>query len=94
MHDAAAVRRRPVLRAALVAVFIVALCSVQASRALSAEAPDTILINGKLRPFFEVERGQILGAHQDIVSPGAGERIDLALDHRVELHAPTSRYTK
>ena len=49
MHDAAPVRRGPVLRACLVAVFLFALIGIDTARAqIQAPAPDTILINGKL----------------------------------------------
>src|SRR6267378_3061843 len=49
MHDAAPVRRCPVSRACVVAVFLFALVGIDTARAqIPAPAPDTILINGKL----------------------------------------------
>ena len=49
MHDAAPVRRGPVSRACVVAVFLFALFGIDIARAqIQAPAPDTILINGKL----------------------------------------------
>src|SRR6195256_4854951 len=49
MHDAAPVRRSPVLRACVAAVFIFALVGTGTARAGVARAqPDTILVNGKL----------------------------------------------
>jgi predicted amidohydrolase YtcJ len=49
MHDAASVRRGPVSRACIIAVFLFALFGIDIARAqIQAPAPDTILINGKL----------------------------------------------
>src|SRR3977135_3505439 len=49
MHDAAPVRRGPVLRACVVAVLLSALLGIDTAHAqIQAPAPDTILINGKL----------------------------------------------
>src|SRR3954453_20243597 len=84
MHYAAAVRRRPVSRVALVAVFVVALCSVQTARAQSAGAPDTILINGKLLD-YDGEPAQALA-----VRDGKNEGID-AVSRIGTLSAPATR---
>ena len=49
MHHAAPVRRCPVLRTCCALVFLLALIATGAARAqLPAQAPDTILVNGKL----------------------------------------------
>ena len=49
MHDAAPVRRGPVSRTCITAVFLFALFGIDAAHArIPAPAPDTILINGKL----------------------------------------------
>src|SRR3981081_4569297 len=49
MHDAAPVRRSPVLHACVAAVFLFALVGTGTARAqVQAPAPDTILVNGKL----------------------------------------------
>jgi len=49
MHDAAPVRRSPVLHACVAAVFLFALVGTGTARSqVQAPAPDTILVNGKL----------------------------------------------
>src|SRR6266850_1480588 len=49
MHDAAPVRRSPVLHACVAAVFLFALVGTGTARAqVQALAPDTVLVNGKL----------------------------------------------
>ncbi len=63
MHDAAPVRRALVSRACIVAVLLFALLGIDAAHAeISAPAPDTILINGKL-VVYDGAPAQALAVH-------------------------------
>jgi len=43
---------------------------------------------------FDTKTGSVFRVHQDIVAPGAGQRVAITLDHAVELLASAGREAK